>query len=233
MKLVRLYGFLGEQFGTHHYLEVESSAEAVRALCCTIPEFEKVLNEEKELGFCVFVDDRNIGEDKLNELVSDSEVIKIVPELLAAKSDGMQILIGAALIFTAIYLGPSLMLTETTFMGYEMSAELASTLIYMGTAQVLGGVSQMLASTPHSGDGSIGNKSDSATYAFSGPVNTAAQGAAIPILYGRLRVGSIVGSAGIDTNVFYKGHGNPSEAGVIYGNGDSTPWSWVLAPSVN
>lgn len=222
MKLVRLYGFLGEQFGTHHELEIDSPGEAIRALCATVPDFEEVVIAEQKYGFQVFVDDALVRLDKLEVLVSEVEVIKVVPVLMAAKDAGLQIIIGALLIAASFATGEAMWIPSIV----------DNMLFAMGASMMFGGVAQMLATTPSSSDGSLNNKSDTANYAFSGPVNTSAQGAPIPILYGRLRVGSVVVSAGIDANTFYLDNGATTQDGVRYGNGTTTPWVWAKAPVI-
>jgi predicted phage tail protein len=59
----------------------------------------------------------------------------------------------------------------------------------------IGGVIQMLSpqQMPKSGE----SANNGASYNFTGPVNTTAQGNPVPVLYGRMIVGSAVISAGI------------------------------------
>ena len=227
MKTIRLYGFLGEQFGTHHMRDVADGAEALRAMSATVPGFEEALIQEQTYGFQIFYDEELTTEHIKNP--TNCEVIKIVPVLLAAKDGISQVLVGVALMVVAYY---TFGLGNEAILSWSAAGDsaIAATMTHMGFAIALGGVASLLANSPQSSQGSLGNAADTPTYVFSGPVNTTAQGEAIPVLYGRLRVGSLVASSGIDANSFYKGHGNPSEAGVIYGDGDSIPWSWVVAP---
>jgi predicted phage tail protein len=74
-----------------------------------------------------------------------------------------------------------------------------------GAGLVLGGVSQLLTKAPqvrgYSNREPAGVERPS--YLFNGPVNTVAQGATIPVICGRrVRVGSVVISAGIFTERF-------------------------------
>ena len=66
-----------------------------------------------------------------------------------------------------------------------------------GASLVLGGLSQMLAQTPDTSSRGQGQGLDSASYLFNGPVNTTQQGNPVPILYGRLIIGSQVVSASV------------------------------------
>ena len=85
----------------------------------------------------------------------------------------------------------------------------------IGTAMILGGVSQLLTPTPQIGSfgpASVGNArsrntSTQATeldpqesYSFSGIQNTSRQGTPVPVVYGETIVGSVVISAGIDVD---------------------------------
>ena len=83
MKTIRLYGFLGEQFGTHHMRDVADGAEALRAMSATVPGFEEALIQEQTYGFQIFYDEELTTEHIKNP--TNCEVIKIVPVLLAAK----------------------------------------------------------------------------------------------------------------------------------------------------
>lgn len=222
MRLVRLYGFLGEQFGTEHWLDVQSPAEAVHALVHTVAGFEDALISDQAYGYSVFIDDVSLGVEDFGRLVGKNEAIKIVPTMAAAK-DGFDRVVMGIIILVATYY---------TFGATAVFANsaVASVGYGIGASMVAGGIAQMMAPVPGVTAGSIGNKSDIPSYAFSGPVNSAAQGACIPVLYGRLRVGSVVASNGLDTQAFYGQHGNPSEDGIIFGDGSDVPWSWVLKP---
>ncbi|MEK7492166.1 MAG: tail assembly protein, partial [Pseudomonadota bacterium] len=65
-----------------------------------------------------------------------------------------------------------------------------------GASMALGGVVQML-SPQAKGLSTKDSPNNGASYNFNGPVNTTAQGNPVPILYGRMIVGSAVLSGGI------------------------------------
>jgi predicted phage tail protein len=67
-------------------------------------------------------------------------------------------------------------------------------LIGLGASMALGGVIQML--SPQT-SGLAGTTDNGTSYYFNGPVNSAAQGEPVPLVYGRMRVGSKVISSGI------------------------------------
>jgi predicted phage tail protein len=184
LRTIRLYGKLGVQFGRIHRLAVESTAEAVRALCVMLPGFQTELmtSNDRGIAYACFVGKTNISKDDL-QLAGGGD-IRIAPVLAGAKSGGfLQVVLGVALIAASFY-APGL------------SLKFASVLFGMGTSMALGGVVQIL--SPQQSQSSSADKVENgASYNFNGPVNTTAQGNPVPVLYGRMLVGSAVISAGI------------------------------------
>lgn len=190
---VRLYGKLGAQFGRVHRLAVANTAEAIRALCVVLPGFEQALvsSEERGIRYACFLGERNIGEDEIRVPPGD-DVIRIAPILAGAKQGGLfQTLLGAALIVAAFYMPASIALP----LGAK-GAIAAPMMLSMGVSMALGGVVQML-SPQQRGLSAKDGPDNGASYNFNGPVNTSAQGNPVPVLYGRMIVGSAVISAGI------------------------------------
>lgn len=190
---VRLYGKLGAQFGRVHRLAVANTAEAIRALCVVLPGFEQALasSEERGIRYACFLGKRNIGEDEIRVPPGD-DVIRIAPILAGAKQGGLfQTLLGAALIVAAFYMPASIALP----LGAK-GAMAAPMMLSMGVSMALGGVMQML-SPQQRGLSAKDGPDNGASYNFNGPVNTSAQGNPVPVLYGRMIVGSAVISAGI------------------------------------
>ena len=179
LREVRLYGRLGARFGRIHMLAVSSTAEAIRALCVLIPGFERELADSDAHGvrYACFVGKRNIGEDEIRHPVGNDN-IRIAPVLAGAKRAGLfQTVLGVAMIIVgAITWQPWLM--------------------QMGAALAIGGVVQML-SPQQLSLSAADSPENGASYNFNGPVNTSAQGNPVPLLYGRMIVGSSVISAGI------------------------------------
>lgn len=178
LRNVRLYGELGAKFGRCHELVVNSPAEAVRALCSLLDGFEAFLTGAKDRGlvFGVFVGKNNLNLEQVRDYAFGNEEIRIAPVLSGSKRAGiLQTVVGVALIVASYFGAP-------TFAA--------------GLAMLAGGVAALL--TPQTkGLGAADEVTNRASYAFNGPVNTVAQGNAIPVLYGELIVGSAVISAGI------------------------------------
>lgn len=188
MLTVLLLGELGKRFGRKHMLEVGSPAEAVRALCANFKDFRQFVatSAERNVAYRVLNRKDEVAEDELHNPAS--RTITFVPVVMGAnflKKFG-KIIVGAALIAASFFV-PPLALVGT--------ATLASVTFTIGVSLALGGVAQLLAPTPKTPSGA--NTENSSSYIFNGPVNTTAQGEAVPVGYGRMIVGSAVISAGI------------------------------------
>lgn len=182
---IRLTGELGKTFGRVHKFAVNSAAEAVRAMCTVFPGFKKHLVESKDrgIGYAVFVDKRNISKEELQNPVLGKE-LKFVPIVRGSKSGGvLQTVLGVVLIVVGVVID------------YVTAGAGGNQLIMMGAAMALGGIVQLL--SPQQKVNQSQNPANGTSYNFSGPVNTTAQGNPVPVLYGRMIVGSAVISGGI------------------------------------
>lgn len=192
LREIRLYGKLGARFGRRFHLAVSSAAEAVRALCVMLPGFEQYLmtSKDRNEGYAVFIGKQNIDEDGLTYPVGN-EPIRIAPVTLGSKRGGvLQIVLGAALVVVGVLV---------TGLSYGWAAPVGNALIGMGVSMMVGGVMQLLSPQPKANKPKE-RPGDDPSYTFSGPVNTQAQGHPVPVLIGRMIVGSAVVSAGISVN---------------------------------
>lgn len=183
LRAVRLYGIAGTRFGRVHRLAVSSTAEAVRALSVLLPGFGKFLLEARDNGltFAVFNGRRNLSKDELDAPVGD-DAIRIAPVIIGSKSGGLfQTILGAALMVVG---------AVASFYGQPWGAQLMG----LGASMALGGIVQML--SPQQA-GLAGVADNGTSYYFNGPVNSAAQGEPVPLVYGEMLVGSKVASSGI------------------------------------
>lgn len=183
LKRVRLHGMLGDMFGTSFELDVESVAEAVKALCVQIQGFESFMANAHLQGiqFAVYLDERNICNEDLN-LKSSAKTIRISPIIDGSKSGGVfQIVLGVVMIAAAFVTGG----TSLAAWG-AMQAALAGA----GAALLIGGVSQsMMPGVSSANANEDGNK---ANLGFGGAVTTVSQGYPVPILYGYRAIGGFV-----------------------------------------
>ena len=207
---VRVYGPLAKFVGQRRFLaEINSAGEAVRMLLANFPGLERHMADQH---YKVIVDGCEAELEQLNHPAS--QCIKIVPVLGGAGGPTTRIIAGVALVALAI-INPFGAAAIGTF-GSAMGTISVSTAVgVIGATLVLGGVSQLLSPTPQIGQ--IGPASMSPgglrttttegsemdpqeSYSFSGIQNTSRQGLPVPLVYGETIVGSVVISAGIDTD---------------------------------
>lgn len=224
MKKVILRGELGKKFGRVHNFDLSTPGEAIRALCANFEGFQRELCEAGERGIGYIV---QIGKDAMGSLdeieypTGQSEAISITPVLQGAGGGAGKIIAGVALVAAAIVFAP----LGAGFLGlgagatagaFTLGAAASTAAGYVGAALILGGTSQLLSPTISDSPGTFGATSPTrarardsftpenneiadnrASYIFNGAVNLTAQGNPVPILYGRMRVGSVVVSAGL------------------------------------
>jgi len=200
---VKLGGVLGRKFGREFAFDVYSPAEAVKALCVTVPGFERYMYDAAGRGihFACFNGKVNISEPELHLPVKPE--IRIMPVPVGAKNGGLtQIIIGAVIIVAAYYTGGASTAASGTGAGTAAVPAAGSTISFssiamsIGVSMVLGGVTQLITGQ-QKGLSTADSPDNGASYNFNGPVNTTAQGNPVPLLYGELYVGSAVASAGI------------------------------------
>ena len=198
MLTVLLYGHLGKAFGRTHRYDIRTPVEALRALGANKKGFRQHLAQHSKPGYRVLVGKEPRDLETLEYPADD--IIRIVPVVAGAGKGLGSIILGAALIGLAWY-------APATLNGTMLSASLGQasgvTLSYvargLGTALVLGGVSQMLTPVPKSPK--IAERPNNLpSFVFDGAVNTTAQGNPVPVCYGRMIVGSQVISAGLSAN---------------------------------
>lgn len=188
---IRLYGALGARFGRVHKLAVQTSAEAVKALCINFDGLEDYLMNAKKNGmiFAVFRGKRNIGVQDFQELAGNSD-IRIAPVLEGAKKAGMfQTILGAVMVVAGVITGVA---TGWTGVGLTFGAGL----IMSGASMMAGGIYQMLSPQPKGLQGRD-DPDNKPSYAFGGSVNTLAMGNPVALLYGVREIGGAIISAGI------------------------------------
>jgi len=116
--------------------------------------------------------------------------VHFTPTLKGSKRGGLfGVIAGVALIATAFALGP---------LGFSVIGANAAWMVGgLGASLLLGGVAQMLTKMPSMSTGKDADKKQSTS--FSNLSNMAAQGRPMPLAYGRIRVGSLIISQGVET----------------------------------
>ncbi|BDI79454.1 bacteriophage protein [Enterobacter hormaechei] len=186
---IRLYGVLGARFGRVHRLAVQTSAEAVKALCINLDGLESYLLNAKKNGmtFAVFRGRRNIGADDFKNLAGSSD-IRIAPVMEGAKKAGLfQTILGAVMVVAGIVV---------TGMTFGSAGVIGAGMVSAGIGMMAGGIYQMLSPQPKGLQGRD-DPDNKPSYAFGGSVNTLAMGNPVALLYGEREIGGAIISAGI------------------------------------
>lgn len=190
MRIVKVYGPLAKFLGQRSFkFAVKSPAEAVRLLLANFPQLHSHM-AEYDYKISVGRLQLPIAEDNnvLHYPTANNEAIRIIPVVSGAGEGVGQILAGIGLIALA-----------AIFPLGAIGALSLNTLAFgVGASLALGGVSQLLTSTPQLSTGTDSDFDPRKSYSFSGIQNVARQGVPVPIVYGEVLVGSIVVSAGID-----------------------------------
>lgn len=177
MQTILLSGSLAKLFGRRHRVVTRGGWRDIMGYFKQFPGFEEHMAESssKGLRYAVFNGKENISQSDL-EKPTGRDVIRIVPVITGSKRAGiLQTIVGAVLLVASIW-----------FPGLAPA----------GIAMVAGGVIQML-SPQAKGLGTQDTPNNRPSYSFNGAVNTSVQGNPVPLLYGRMIVGSAVISAGI------------------------------------
>jgi len=196
LRTVRLYGELAEFVG-HKELDavINSTADAMRFLVSNFPKLEAHMADRY---YQVLVDDYEIGEEDIQNPIGQSD-ISIVPVITGAGGETRKLLLGAALIGVGIFSGGTGFALNATqgfgFFGGGLAAQAAN----LGVGLTLIGVNELLFPLPKPKDFSD-EQDPRISFSFSGVQNTSRAGTRHPIVYGEIITGSVVISAGIDTN---------------------------------
>ena len=227
MKRVVLRGELGKQFGRVHHFDLNTPAEAIRALSANFEGFANALATagERGIGYIVQVGRFGLQDvEEVNNPTGEREEISITPVLAGAGGGGVgKIIAGVALVAAAILLAPAGAAVlgiagagggAATAAGFTLGIAAANVGAAIGVSLILSGTAQLLSPQPADlpgltgASGGRGNSFDPAnndpadnraSYIYNGAVNLTAQGNPVPLCYGRMRVGSVVVSAGVST----------------------------------
>ena len=186
---VRFYGSL-KQFGSEFRLDCQTTAEIVQALTSQIPKLRQFIQQglfTVRIGRDYF--DNRYLEQGLSHKLKDDATVHFTPVLKGSKRGGLfGVIAGVAIIAGAIALGP---------LAGIISTNAAWIVGSVGASLLLGGVAQMLTKMPEMKLGTEKEKKQST--AFSNLSNMTAQGKPMPLAYGRMRVGSLIISQGVET----------------------------------
>ena len=182
---VRLDGVMGKKFGKQWEFDVSSPAEALRMIEANSPGLKNWIigNCEKYSAYrvvCTYDDGRKEELEDSTYIASRTNLksIRFTPVVKGA-SGVAKIVVGAIMIAV----------------GYFVPGPWTPYLYKIGAALILGGVVELLSPRP-----TRDKKDELTSFYFDGPTNTEQQGNPVPLIYGRMLVGShpISASVSID-----------------------------------
>lgn len=188
MTRILLSGSLAQAFGREHFrqLETGTTVEAFSALKHTISGFEDFIRDSARRGlrYAIFRNRENVGEDRF--ALSGTTEIRIVPVVSGSKNGGLfQTVVGVVLIVAGAVLS-----------GFGQ-AWIGVPMMQMGAAMAIGGVIQMLSPVPKTpSQQEQAGSENKPSYLFNGAFNSTQQGLPVPVVYGKMLVGSSVVAVG-------------------------------------
>tara|TARA_R100000388_G_C7182948_1_gene129588 strand:- start:87 stop:695 length:609 start_codon:yes stop_codon:yes gene_type:complete len=194
---VKLYGDLADFVG-HKELEavIHSTADAIKFLICNFPKVEAYMASRH---YKVLVDKEELTTNEIHYPIGKSEV-SIVPIISGAGSNTSRVILGVALVGAAIIApGAGMVGLQFAGTGGALASPLMASIGNIGLGLLLTGVSGIL--FPQEQPEDFENDQDPRiSFSFSGVQNTSRAGTSVPIVYGEMVTGSVVISAGIDTD---------------------------------
>ena len=191
LRKIKLYGKLAEFVGHKEFeVQVDSVAKAVSFL---VHNFEGIEKHMSLQNYHVSVGDYDIDKDETDYPVGGQD-IHFVPAISGAGSGARKFIVGAVLVGLAVATGG----TSLTFGigGFAGGAGISAIVGNIGAFLLLSGVNDMLFSSEEPTD----EEDPRISFSFSGVQNTSRAGTSHPIVYGEIITGSVLISAGIDTN---------------------------------
>tara|TARA_Y100000004_G_scaffold71285_1_gene80163 strand:- start:4970 stop:5590 length:621 start_codon:yes stop_codon:yes gene_type:complete len=197
---LKLYGDLADFIGHKQFeVKVHSVAQAVSFLINNFPDAEAYMANRQ---YKVLVNKYEIDETEIQHPIGQQD-ISFVPVISGAGGGFGRVLTGAALIGASFLFPGAGAFGTTSFFGKAAVAggvltKVGTAVSLIGASMVLGGVSDMLFPVPKPKD--ISNPSDPRiSFGFNGIQQSSRAGTTHPIVYGEIFTGSVVISAGIDT----------------------------------
>jgi predicted phage tail protein len=204
MKTIYLHGSLKEKYGPSFKFDVPTPAMAISALCSQVKGF---MDDLRGGSFILIRGDRergmSIDETELRLKFGHTKEFHIIPTIHGGggnRAATVKIVLGVALI--GIGVGGGILaggLGQTAISLGSLGGITYGAIAATGLALTVGGISMALTPRPTLGGYEDRGKGDRPSFLFNGPINVSQQGLAVPIVYGRMRVGSVVVSTGLRT----------------------------------
>lgn len=191
---VFVYGSVGRTYGRHFQLDVDSPAEALRALIVLRPGLREAVRAGAWRVIVGSPHVRNALPESDLKMRVGSQPIHFVPAQAAAGGgDGKGIggiVLGVALVAAAVFVP-------------GIGTMAAGLMLATGVSAIAGGIGHMLTDMPKEKPGAESptekaRVEDRPSFLFTGVTNNTQQGGPVPLVFGRHLVGSIVISAGLN-----------------------------------
>ena len=186
MTTVILHGSLAKTFGKEHRFSIRKPVDALRALMANKKGFRRAFKTWGRSGkvYEMLCDGKKISTEQDFILNRSINQIDIVPVIIGA-SDEMKTVIGAVLVVASFYVDSS----------GQLGAAIQGAMFSTGVSLVIQGVMGMLFPPPTP---QFTSEATSKSFIFSSLENSAVQGAAVPLGYGRIKVGTKVISSVVE-----------------------------------
>ena len=190
MRTIYLHGQLAQQFVPEIKLNVANAAEAVLALATNFGNtFTEIIRKGSYRVTVGKINaQREIDEEQLNFGVPNNGEIHFYPVVRGAGRSGIgKVILGTLLLAGAFIFAPAAGLGATAFSVFGSSVTFGHLALF-GAGIALSGVSQLLTPTPET----PAEVEENPSFIYTGPTNTIAEGAPVPLVYGRIRTGALV-----------------------------------------
>jgi predicted phage tail protein len=197
---IHLHGTAGRRYGRRFRLDVESPAEAVRALITLRPALRQVIRAGDWRVVVGPAHVRNAIPPELLLMNAGAQPIHLVPATRPrGGGDGKGvagIIGGVVLIGIAVVATGGLAAAFATPLALGMSY---GSVVMLGASMILGGVSSLLTQPPQP-DAATDRAAptDRPSFLFNGVTNNSAPGGPVPLVFGTHLVGSVVVGAGLN-----------------------------------
>ena len=194
LRKVKLYGELAKFVGHKEFdVKVDTVGKAISFLVHNFPEIQNHMNPQY---YQVKVGNFDVDKDEIHYPIG-KEDIHFIPVIKGAKRGLGKFLLGAVLIGVAVATGGASL--SFGLSGFTGGAGISAIVGNIGIGLVLTGVSSMLFPLPKP-QKFESEDNPQLSFSFSGVQNTSRAGTPVPIVYGEIFTGSVVISAGVDTN---------------------------------
>lgn len=180
LRNIHLHGNLGKRFGKTFEIDVDTAAEAVRALVTQLPGLtEEIRKGEFHLVRGDIDDGMEIDLDTYAKFRLGNADLHIVPAIQGSQKGGAK-----KAIMGTVLLGLSVIVPGVATIAGPMAVSM-----------ITSGVSAMLAGQQKDDDK---DSKKNQSYIMNGPGNAYVQGSPIPIVYGEVITGGVLISGGVD-----------------------------------